>query len=117
MCFKLWKAGGSQAAYNTATLTSKRAVHQARSEAEKVTLQKIDPRSGNVYRLAKQMCRDNQAWKEHYECLLKVEFPWNPEDLSEEGPVEGPSKPISQRPSEKWHLAKQPDHQVLLLRC
>ena len=23
----------------------------------------------------------------------------------------------SQRPSAKWHLAKQPDHQVLLLRC
>ena len=73
-----------------------------------VALQKIDARSGDVYRLAKQMRRDNQdvmgekpvkndagqlsldeeskkkAWKEHYECLLKVEFPWNPEDLSEE---------------------------------
>ena len=30
------------------------------SEAEKVALQKIDPRSGDVYRLAKQMCRENQ---------------------------------------------------------
>ena len=28
--------------------------------AEKVALQKIDPRSGDVYRLAKQMRRDNQ---------------------------------------------------------
>ena len=34
-------------------------------------------------------------WKEHYERLLNVEFPWNPEDLSEESPVEGPSEPIT----------------------
>ena len=118
-CFKLWKAGGSRAAHNTAKRTSNRAVHQARSEAEKVALQKIDPRSGDVYRLAKQMRRDNQdvmgekpvkndagqlsldeeakkeAWREHYERLLNVEFPWNPEDLSEESPVEGPSEPIT----------------------
>ena len=57
-CFKLWKAGGSRAAYNTAKRTSNHAVHQARSEAEKVALQKIDPRSGDVYQLAKQMHRD-----------------------------------------------------------
>ena len=118
-CFKLWKAGGSRAAYNTAKRTSNRAVHQARSEAEKVALQKIDPRSGDVYRLAKQMRCDNQdvmgekpvkndagqlsldeeakkeAWREHYERLLNVEFPWNPEDLSEESPVESPSEPIT----------------------
>ena len=118
-CFKLWKAGGSRAAYNTAKRTSNRVVHQAKSEAEKVALQKIDARSGDVYRLAKQMRRDNQdvmgekpvkndagqlsldeeskkeAWKEHYERLLNVEFPWNPEDLSEESPVEGPSEPIT----------------------
>ena len=36
-----------------------------------------------------------EAWREHYECLLNVEFPWNPEDLSEESPVEGPSEPIT----------------------
>ena len=115
----MWKAGGSRAAYNTAKRTSNRVVHQAKSEAEKVALQKIDARSGDVYRLAKQMRRDNQdvmgekpvkndagqlsldeeskkeAWKEHYERLLNVEFPWNPEDLSEESPVEGPSEPIT----------------------
>ena len=27
--------------------------------------------------------------------LLNVEFPWNPEDLSKESPVEGPSEPIT----------------------
>ena len=36
-----------------------------------------------------------EAWREHYERLLNVEFPWNPEDLSEESPVEGPSEPIT----------------------
>ena len=41
-CFKLWKAGGSRAAYNAAKHASNRAVHQAKSEAEKVALQKID---------------------------------------------------------------------------
>ena len=35
------------------------------------------------------------SWKEHYERLLNVVFPWNPEDLSEESPVEGPSEPIT----------------------
>ena len=35
------------------------------------------------------------ARKEHYEFLLNIEFPWNPEDLSEERPVEGPSEPIT----------------------
>ena len=37
----------------------------------------------------------NEAWKEHYERLLKVEFPWNLEVLSEKSPVEGPSEPIT----------------------
>ena len=36
-----------------------------------------------------------EAWIEHYERLLNHEFPWNPEDLSEESPVEGPSEPIT----------------------
>ena len=44
---------------------------------------------------AGQLLQDEEAkranWKEHYECLLNVEFPWNPEDLSKESPVEGQS--------------------------
>ena len=120
-CFKLWKAGGSRAAYNTAKPTSNRAVHQARSEAERVALQKIDPRSGDVYRIAKQMCRDKEAWREHYERLPKVEFPWNPEDLSEESPVEGPNEPVTlemiTKGISKMASGKAADHQVLLPRC
>ena len=54
----MWKAGGNRAA--TAKRTPNRVVHQIKIEAEKVALQKIDARSGDVYRLAKQMRRDNQ---------------------------------------------------------
>ena len=110
---------GKLVAYNSAKRASNRAVYHAKNEAEKVALQKIDPRSADVYRLAKQMRRDNQdlmgekpikndegllsldvdakkeAWKEHYERLLNVEFPWKPDDLSVESPVEGPSEPIT----------------------
>ena len=101
-CFKLLKAGGSRAAYNTAKRAPNRAVYETKSEAEMVALQNIDPKSADIYRLAKQMRRDNQdvmgekpvkndarqlwldeetktaAWKEHYERLLNVEFPWIP---------------------------------------
>ena len=38
---------------------------------------------------------NKEAWKEHFERLLNVEFPWNPEDLSVESPFEGPSEPIT----------------------
>ena len=95
-CFKLWKAGGSRAAYNTDKRASNHAVHEAKSEDEKVTLQKIDLKSADIYRLAKQMTRDNQDamgekpvkndagqlslgeeakiadWKEHNERFLNV---------------------------------------------
>ena len=36
-----------------------------------------------------------EAWKEHYECLLNDEFPWNPDDLLEESPVEDQSELIN----------------------
>ena len=41
------------------------------------------------------MRKQRKKLGEHYERLLNVEFPWNPEDLSEENPVEGPSEPIT----------------------
>ena len=36
-----------------------------------------------------------EAWKQHYQRLLNVEFPWNPADLTHEPPVEGPYEPIT----------------------
>ena len=89
-------AGGSRAAYNSAKRESNRAVYHAKNEAQKVALQKVDPRSADVYRLAKQMRRYNQdvmgekpvkndegllsldedakkdAWKEH-QCRIPME--------------------------------------------
>ena len=118
-CYKAWKAGGSRDAYNAAKRAAKQAVYHAKSDARKAIMEDINPKSADIYKLAKQMRRDNQdvvgekpikndagelsldeetmkkAWKEHYERLLNVEFPWNPEDLSEALPVEGPSEPIT----------------------
>ena len=35
------------------------------------------------------------AWAEHYERLLNVEFDWDPDHLSKEPPFEGPPIPIT----------------------
>ena len=50
---------GSRAAYNTARRASNQAVHHDKSETEKVSLLKIDPKSADIDCLAKQMTRDN----------------------------------------------------------
>ena len=74
-CFKLRKAGGSTAAYNKAKRASNSAVHQARSEAEKFALQKIDPRSADMYCLAKQMgCNNRMSRKRNLLRLMKDNF-------------------------------------------
>ena len=115
-CFKVWKAGGDKHAYQAAKRASNLAVHIAKTDAEKIVFKQINPRSVEIYRLAKQMRRENQdvigdkpvrnnngqmsldvdskkeAWREH---LLNVEFSWNPGGLSEVYPVEGPSEPIT----------------------
>ena len=86
-------------AYSSANRKSNRAVHMAKSETEKVALQKMEPRSAEAYRLAKQFSHDSQdamgekrvkndedllpldedatkeAWQEHYEVLLNVHIP------------------------------------------
>ena len=36
-----------------------------------------------------------KAWLEHYQRLLIVEFDWDPDHLSYQPPVEGPSIPIT----------------------
>ena len=118
-CFKVWKAGKDRDAYQAAKRASNLAVHITKTDAEKIAFKKINPRSVEIYRLAKQMRRENQdvigdkpvrnnngqmsmdvdskkeAWREHYRHLLNVEFSWNPGGLSEVYPVEGPSKPIT----------------------
>ena len=118
--FKAWKAGKcTQASYNTAKRISRRVVHHARHEADKVVYEGIDHKSSDIFRLANQMRKENvdvvgdkpvkndtgemsmseeakqNAWAEHYERLLNVEFDWDPDHLSNEPPLEGPPIPIT----------------------
>ncbi len=120
--YKVWKASKSakaKADYNTAKRAARHAVYHARHQAEKAMFENINPRSSEVYHLAKQMRRENvdvvgdkpvkndagemsisdedkqKAWLEHYERLLNVEFDWDADHLSEEPPVEGPPIPIT----------------------
>ena len=93
-------------------------VHHARHEADKVVYEGIDHKSSDIFRLANQMRKENfdvvgdkpvkndtgemsmseeakqNAWAEHYERLLNVEFYWDPNHLSNEPPLEGPPIPI-----------------------
>ena len=107
--FKAWKAGKcTQALYNTAKCISRRVVHHARHEADKVVYEGIDHKSSDIFRLANQMRKENvvgdkpvkndtgemsmsegvkqNAWAEHYERLLNLEFDWDPDHLSNEPP-------------------------------
>ena len=62
-----------------------------------------------------------EAWREHYERLLNVEFLGIQKTYQRKAQLKAQVNQSpwrwSQRPSAKWHLAKQPDHQVLSLRC
>ena len=76
-----------RASYNTAKCISRRAVHHARHEADKV---KNDAGKMSMSEEATQ-----NAWAEHYERLLNVEFDWDPDNLSKEPPIEGLPIPIA----------------------
>ena len=100
-------------------LVSRRVVHHARHEADKVVYEGIDHKSSDIFHLANQMRKENvdvvgdkpvkndtgemsmseeakqNAWAEHYERLLNVEFDWDPDHLSNEPPLEGPPIPIT----------------------
>ena len=86
---------------------------------QKKAYQNIDSKSSEVYRCANQFRGENtvggggklvkndggemsmsknskqKAWLEHNHQLLNVEFDWEPDYLSDEPPVEGPSIPIT----------------------
>ena len=79
----------------------------------------IDHKSSDIFSLVNQMRKENvdvvgdkpvkndagemsmseeakqNAWAEHYERLLNVEFDWDPDHLSNEPPLEGPPIPIT----------------------
>ena len=88
-------------------------MHHARHEAHKVVYEGIDHKLSDIFLLAYQMRKENvnvvgdkpvkndteemsmseeakqNAWAEHYERLLKVEFDWDPEHLSNEPLLKG----------------------------
>ena len=111
--FKAWKVSKcTRASYNTTKHISRRVVHNAGHEADKVVYEGIDHKSSDIFRLANQMRKENvdvvgdkpvkndtgemsmseeakqNAWAEHDERLLKVEFDWDPDRLSNELPLE-----------------------------
>ena len=118
--FKTWKAGKcTRASYDAAKRNARHAVHHAHQEVNKKFYENIDPKSSEVYGLANQIRRETtyvvgdktvkndagemlmskdskqKAWLEHYQRLLNVEFDWDPDHLSYQPPMEGPTFPIT----------------------
>ena len=129
-CYKALKAleksdpsdgaiASAKAEYSDAKRTARREVWLAKSKAEKAKFADISPTGTDIFRLAKQMSRENQdivgemciknddgelaisddkklkAWVEHYDRLLNVEFDWPADSLPEVPPVEGPPPPVT----------------------
>jgi len=119
--WKLWMKGGSKEQYLEAKREAKRAVYIARRSAEERDLRNLHEGKDNIFRVAKQMRRDNQdvsgekcvrddqgvmslddeakkaAWRQHYERLLNIEFAWNRDSLSAAEPILGPPPFISEK--------------------
>ena len=90
--FKAWKAGKcTRASYNTAKSTSRRVVHHARHEADKVVYEDIDHKSSDIFRLANQMRKENVDVVGN----KPVKNDWDPDHMSNEPPLEGPPIPIT----------------------
>ena len=97
---------------------ARHAVYTAKRNAEKERFASVEDNKENIFRVAKQMCTENQdvigekciqcddgnlslddaskklAWKQHYERLLNIEFPWS-QNLSHVDPVAGPAQFIT----------------------
>ena len=94
-------------------------VHHARHKADKVVYDGIDHKFSDIFPPTNQMRKENvdavgdkpvkndaremsmskeakqNAWAEHYERLLSVEFEWDSDHLSNEPQLEGPPIPIT----------------------
>ena len=89
------------------------------TKTDKVVYDGTEHKSSDIFRLANKMRKENvdvvgdkpvkndagemsmseeakqNAWAEHYERLLNIEFDWDPDHLSNEPPLEGPPIPIT----------------------
>ena len=112
--FKIWKKGSSKEDYTLAKKVTKQTVFAAKKKAEIQKLNNVENDDITVFCIAKQMKKENKGtvgekciqdnsgklaysdeqkkktWKQHYERLLNVEFPWSKEHLSVADPVLGP---------------------------
>ena len=97
----------------------------AKKRAEKEKLKNIENDYVTVFRIAKQVRKENKDivgekcirddseklvysddekikdWKQHYERRLNVEFPWSEDDLSVADPVLGPPPLVTRKMAEK----------------
>ena len=109
----------AKADYDIAKRHARREVWLAKQAASVETFKAVDPQGSNIYRIARQMSRENQdivgencvkndagqlsltdedkmkAWVEHYSKLLNVEFPWPKDTLPDVAPVAGPPPPVT----------------------
>ena len=110
--WKIWKQGGSKEEYLNAKRVAKRSVYLAKKNAEIRRFSNLQPGLVDIFKIAKQIRKDNvdvigdkcvkddsgklatnddaklTAWKQHYERLLNIEFPWDSDVLVDE-PIAG----------------------------
>ena len=114
--YKDYRKGGSRVEYEVAKRVAKREVYKAKSEAQRIWLDRLNGAEGKkeVFREAARVRKENrdiigeqcvrndsgrivvdneglkEAWRAHYERLLNVEFEWDREGLAMAEPVLGP---------------------------
>ena len=119
--WKEWQNGGCKEAYLTAKRTAKSEVYRAKKSAaeEKFSDLRSNDKKNDIFKLARRMKDENcdvvgekcikdengviafddpsklRVWKEHYEKLLNVEFPWDSDSLPDVPPIAGPPPRIS----------------------
>ena len=115
--WKQWILGGSKEEYNLAKKAARRAVYNAKQQAQSEYFSDINTNNNrnNIFKMAwaikdtnkdvigEKCVRDDSgnltlsddaklhAWKEHYQRLLNVEFPWDKNSLNNTAAVEGPA--------------------------
>ena len=133
--WKEWKQGRcSKEKYLEAKRSAKKSVYSAQTKAATEQFGNLSTKSSqnNAFRVAKQMkkassdvigdtCVKNddgtlvfgddeklKAWKQHYERLLNVEFPWESDNLDMGSPKEGPV-PLIKKSAVEEALKKMKD--------
>ncbi|KAI8516232.1 Kinesin-like protein kif22 [Branchiostoma belcheri] len=125
--FKVWQKGGSKEPYLAAKRAAKSEIYYAKKSAKVARFSNIttNDMTNQIFKLARSTKSENQyvtgekcikqddgsiafteadklsAWKCHYDRLLNVEFPWNPEVLDEALPVYGPPPKIDKSRTSK----------------